>query len=116
MSMHLTFSGTYPYPIKSFKSSTKVFGLQEIYTISLAPKSHISFIACLCIPGLGGSTIIKSGLTSKLLTVSLTSPAINSQLSKPFNLAFSLAATTASSIISIPVSYTHLTLPTKLEV
>ena len=45
---------------------------------------------------------IKLGLSFKFLTIFATSPAINSQLVNPFNLAFSFAATTASSIISIP--------------
>ena len=57
----------------------------------------------MCTPGLGGSTTIKSGFASKFLTTLATSPAINSQLSSPFNLAFWLAATTASSINSIQV-------------
>ena len=56
----------------------------------------------MCIPGLGGSTIMMSGLSFKLFTVLATSPAINSQWVNPFNLAFSFAASTASSTISIP--------------
>src|SRR5699024_7111182 len=102
ISIHFTFSNSYPYFLNSTKSRTRVFGLQDIYIISFAPKLDISLTASLCTPGLGGSTIINSVLSFKFLSVFATSPAINSQLVNPFNLAFSFAATTASSIISIP--------------
>ena len=49
-----------------------------------------------------------SGLTLTFLIVSATSPAINSQLSKPFSLAFSFAASTASSISSRPITFLAL--------
>ena len=58
-----------------------------------------------CTPLLGGSRIIVSGLSLTFFIISATSPARNSQLFKLFNLAFSFAASTASSISSIPTTF-----------
>lgn len=57
------------------------------------------------IPSLGGSSTIKSGLSSNSSTTFNTSPAINSQLSNPFNSALTFAASTASSTISTPTTF-----------
>ena len=49
--------------------------------------------------------MIISGLSLTFLIVSATSPAINSQLFNPLSLAFSFAASTASSISSSPTTF-----------
>ena len=57
------------------------------------------------IPSLGGSRTIKSGLSLILSSALSTSSAMNSQLSSPFIPAFILAASTASDIISTPITF-----------
>ncbi len=103
--MPLTFSNLYPLSIRYSKSSTKVFGLQDTYIISFGSNLTTYSKATGCTPGLGGSNIIISGFCFRSFITFATSPAINSQLSNPFNFAFSLAALTASSINSTPITF-----------
>ena len=63
MSTPQTFSTLYPLSCSTTKSLTKLVGLQDIYTIRSTPKSMIFPNAFGCIPSLGGSTTIKSGLS-----------------------------------------------------
>ncbi|CDD48041.1 unknown [Firmicutes bacterium CAG:534] len=58
-----------------------------------------------CTPSLGGSRMIMSGFSSISSRTFKTSPAINSQLCKPFSSALTLAASTASSTISTPITF-----------
>ena len=57
-----------------------------------------------CTPLLGGSRIIRSGFSFTSVMTFATSPAMKVQLFRPFSFAFSLAAATASSISSIPIT------------
>ena len=100
-----TFSTRYPFSCSTTKSLVRLVGLQDTYTSLSTPKSIIFNSAFGWIPSLGGSRIMRSGLSFNSSITFNTSPAMNSQLSSPFSFAFSLAASTASDTISTPTTF-----------
>jgi len=105
ISTNFTFFTSYPAATKNGRSRASDVALQETYTNTLGLKSRILKIALGWMPSRGGSKIITSAGSWRLSTSTITSPAINWQLSRPFLVALALAASTAAATSSIPTTF-----------
>lgn len=105
ISTNFTFLTSYPAATKNGRSRASDVALQDTYTKVFGLKSRILKIALGWMPSRGGSKIITSAGSWRLATSTITSPAINWQLSRPFLVALALAASTAAATSSIPTTF-----------